>query len=254
MTTQSRIEWTEQTWNPTIGCTKVSAGCKHCYAETMANRLQAMGVTAYQHGFELQVLPERLEEPLQRSKPTMYFVNSMSDLFHEDIPYKFLDRVFSTIRRTPQHQYQILTKRDDRMARYFSKREIPRNVWLGVSVENKRHGVPRIEQLRNIDAAVRFLSCEPLLERLGTFDLSGIDWVIVGGESGPGARAMKLEWATEIRELCNMAGVSFFFKQWGAWGADGIRRTKKANGRMLEGQEWNQYPTRPDSQLSPMAA
>lgn len=242
MTTTSRIEWTEQTWNPTIGCTKLSAGCKHCYAETLAKRLQAMGLDAYRQGFRLKLLPERLDEPRQRKKPTIYFVNSMSDLFHERIPDDFLDAVMTVITDTPQHRYQILTKRHERLGEYFSTRPVPSNVWLGVSVENQRHGVPRIDVLRQIPAKIRFLSCEPLLEDLGALDLTGIHWVIVGGESGPKARPMHPDWARAIRVQCETQGSTFFFKQWGGWGADGKRRSKKANGRELDGRQWNGMP------------
>lgn len=245
MTTPSRIEWTEQTWNPTIGCTKISPGCKHCYAETLAKRLQAMGVDAYRQGFRLKLLPERLDEPRQRKKPTIYFVNSMSDLFHERVPDAFIDDVMSVIADTPQHRYQILTKRHERLGTYFATRAVPRNVWLGVSVENRRHGVPRIDVLRSIPAKIRFLSCEPLLEDLGTINLAGIHWVIVGGESGAKARPMKPEWARAIRSQCETQGATFFFKQWGGWGADGKRRTKKANGRELDGRQWNGMPEVP---------
>lgn len=184
MATQSTIEWTEQTWNPTTGCTKISPGCKHCYAEVMARRLKAMGAAGYQNGFHLALHPERLEQPLRRKKSTVYFVNSMSDLFHEDIPDEFLDRVFSVIRKTPQHTYQILTKRGDRLPQYFRDRDCPQNVWLGVSVEDRKYGVPRIDHLRQVDAHIRFLSVEPLLEDLGTLDLTDIHWVIVGGSPG----------------------------------------------------------------------
>lgn len=242
MTTTSRIEWTEQTWNPTIGCTKVSPGCKHCYAETLARRLQAMGLDAYRQGFKLNVLPDRLDEPRLRKKPTIYFVNSMSDLFHERIPDTFLDQVMAVIAETPRHRYQILTKRHARLKAYFETRPVPQNVWLGVSVENKRHGVPRIDALRDIPAKIRFLSCEPLLEDLGTVDLPGIHWVIVGGESGAKARPMQPEWARAIQRQCDAQQVTFFFKQWGGWGADGKRRSKKANGRELDGRQWNGMP------------
>jgi protein gp37 len=242
MTTVSRIEWTEQTWNPAIGCTKVSAGCKHCYAETLAKRLQAMGVAAYEHGFRLKLLEDRLDQPIQRKKPTVYFVNSMSDLFHERIPDQFIDNVMATITNTPHHRYQILTKRHERLGRYFASRSVPSNVWLGESVENRRHGVPRIDVLRQIPAKIRFLSCEPLLEDLGPVDLSSIHWVIVGGESGRKARPMHADWARTIRTQCEAQGATFFFKQWGGWGADGQRRSKKANGRELDGRQWNGMP------------
>lgn len=244
MSNESAIEWTERTWNPMTGCTKISPGCKHCYAEVMAKRLQAMGTPGYEGGFRLALHPERLKEPLARKRPTTYFVNSMSDLFHEKVPDTYLDRVFEVIRATPQHTYQVLTKRALRLPRYFATRDCPQNVWLGVSVENRRHGVPRIDHLRQVDAPIRFLSVEPLLEDLGPLDLAGIHWVIVGGESGHKARPMAPEWADHVRRQCLQAGVAFFFKQWGMWGADGVRRTKKANGRELAGQTWDQYPAR----------
>lgn len=244
MTTASKIEWTEQTWNPTTGCTKVSSGCEHCYAEVMANRLEAMGVNGYENGFKLSILPERLIEPLNRRKPTTYFVNSMSDLFHNEVPFQFLDQVFDVIQSTPQHTYQILTKRAARMRSYFvqGRRTVPRNVWLGVSVENRRHGLPRIDELREIEASIRFLSVEPLLEDLGQIDISGIHWVIVGGESGPKARPMKYEWVESIKKQCEKRRVAFFFKQWGGWGADGKKRSKKENGRIFAGRTWDQMP------------
>ena len=242
MATTSKIEWTEQTWNPTVGCTKISAGCTHCYAETMAQRLQAMKTRGYENGFELTLLPERLTEPLKRKRPTVYFVNSMSDVFHEDVPFDYIDKIFDTIHQTPQHTYQILTKRADRMAEYFSGKNAPQNAWLGVSVENRRHGVSRIDELRKVNANIRFLSVEPLLEPLGDLDLRNIHWVIVGGESGPKARPMKSEWVESIRNQCEAAGVAFFFKQWGGWGADGVKRAKRHNGRELHGRTWDQMP------------
>lgn len=249
MSTASRIEWTEQTWNPTVGCTKVSAGCKHCYAEVMAKRLQAMGLDAYRNGFRLKLLPDRLEEPLNRKKPTIYFVNSMSDLFHERIPSEFIDSVMRIIEQTPRHRYQILTKRHARLGEYFADRAVPGNVWLGVSVENRRHGVPRIQVLQRIPAKIRFLSCEPLLESLGRLELAGIHWVIVGGESGPKARPMREQWVREIKDQCEAQGSVFFFKQWGGWGADGKRRSKKENGRELDGRQWNEMPEIRDSNV-----
>lgn len=242
MSTQSRIEWTELTWNPTIGCTKVSAGCKNCYAETMARRLQAIGVNGYENGFKLALMPERLAEPLERRKPTVYFVNSMSDLFHEKVPFEYIRRVFDVMAHAPQHTFQVLTKRAERMAEFCNGIDVPPNVWLGVSVENKRHGVPRIDVLRQISAAVRFLSIEPLLQDVGDIDLMGISWVIVGGESGPKARPMKPAWVDSIKRQCDNANVAFFFKQWGAWGADGNKRSKKANGRSYQGRVWDTMP------------
>jgi len=242
MATQSEIEWTEQTWNPVTGCTKISPGCKHCYAETMAKRLNAMGVRGYENGFNLTLVPERLHQPLRRKKPTVYFVNSMSDLFHEDVPGVFIQQIFDVISQTPQHTYQILTKRADRLPKFFGKNEVPKNAWLGVSVENKRHGLPRIAELRKISAQIRFLSVEPLLEDLGNIDLSGIHWVIVGGESGSKARPMKQEWVVNIQRQCEQQDVAFFFKQWGGWGADGKKRAKKQNGRLLMGKTWDEMP------------
>lgn len=242
MATQSSIEWTEQTWNPTTGCTKISPGCKHCYAETMAHRLHAMGASGYEQCFALSLHPERLSQPLKRKKPTTYFVNSMSDLFHEDIPDNFLDQVMDVIRQTPQHTYQILTKRADRLPLYFNKRACPRNIWLGVSVEDQHYGLPRIDYLRQVDAHIRFLSIEPLLEDLGSIDLEGIHWVIVGGESGHKARPMRSEWVENIQHQAEDADVAFFFKQWGTWGADGVKRRKKANGRTFKGKTWNDTP------------
>lgn len=244
MATASKIEWTEQTWNPVSGCTKISPGCKNCYAETMARRLKAMRAPGYERGFELSLQPTRLGQPLRRKKQTVWFVNSMSDLFHEGVPDEYIDKVFEVIRATPQHTYQILTKRAERLQDYFSSRCVPHNVWLGVSVEDQYHGLPRIKFLRTVQASIRFLSIEPLLEDLGEIDLSGIHWVIVGGESGPKARPMAAEWARSIRERCEEAGVAFFFKQWGGWGADGRRRSKRANGRLLDGREWDAYPPR----------
>jgi len=242
MSSKTKIEWTEQTWNPTTGCTKVSPGCKNCYAEVMSHRLKAMKTRGYENGFEISILEERLEQPLKRKKPTKYFVNSMSDLFHEDIPDLFIDKVFEVINKTPHHIYQILTKRACRMASYFDTREIPKNAWIGVSVEDKKNGIPRIDRLRNINATIRFLSIEPLLEDLGIIDLFNIHWVIVGGESGSKARPMKEEWAINIKDQCQRANVSFFFKQWGGWGADGKKRSKKENGKKLEGKIFNEMP------------
>lgn len=241
---QSPIEWTEFTWNPVTGCAKVSAGCKFCYAEALSRRLRAMGARGYENGFAAVTChPERLSVPLKRRTPTLWFVNSMSDLFHPKVPFSFVDRVLETVEATPQHAYQILTKRPERMAKYFASRKVPPNAWLGVSVENKRHGVPRIALLRGIRGArVRFLSVEPLLEDLGRLNLSRIKWVIVGGESGRKARPMRPEWAENIRRQCEKRRVRFFFKQWGAWGEDGEKRHKKANGRKLGGREWNEMP------------
>ncbi len=239
---KTKIEWTEETWNPTIGCTKVSAGCKNCYAEVMAKRLRAMGTPGYENGFKFSIMPNRLTQPIKKKKPTKYFVNSMSDLFHEDMPIYFLNEIMSVIQRTPQHIYQILTKREEAMYKYFKNIAIPRNIWLGVSVEDKKHGVPRIDKLRKMDASIKFLSIEPLIEDLDIINLSGIGWVIVGGESGMNARPMKKEWVLKIKQQCLEQNTAFFFKQWGTWGVDGIKRNKKRNGRVLEGRKWNQYP------------
>ena len=242
MAASSKIEWTDHTWNPVTGCTKVSPGCKHCYAETLAKRLQRMGVRGYENGFALTLLPERLDAPRKRRKPTIWFVNSMSDVFHPKIPFDFVDKIFATITATPQHRYQILTKRPERMEEYFTKRTSPSNAWLGTSVEDRIYGMPRISVLQRVATSVRFLSVEPLLEDLGTLNLSGISWVIVGGEFGPHARPMKPEWARSVRDQCEAAGVSFFFKQWGSYGDDGVRRVKRANGRKLDGCTYNYMP------------
>ena len=241
---ESSIEWTEHTWNPVTGCTKLSPGCKHCYAETMARRLHAMRAPGYENGFQLTLHPERLDQPLRRRTPTTYFVNSMSDLFHEGVPDEFIERVIDVCARTPQHTYQVLTKRGERLPEFFATRPCPANVWMGVSVEDRKYGVPRIAHLRRVKAAVRFLSVEPLLEDVGKLNLRGIHWVIVGGESGGKARPMEAEWADNVRAQAAAQGVAFFFKQWGAWGADGVRRDKKRNGRELGGRRWDEFPVR----------
>ena len=240
----SAIEWTEKTWNPVTGCTKVSSGCKNCYAETMAKRLKAMGAAGYENGFELTCHENRISYPLKIKKPTVFFVNSMSDLFHENIPFSFIDSVMDTITQTPRHCYQILTKRPYVMKKYFDQRGVvPENSWIGVSVENKRHGVPRIDVLRSIKTkSIRFLSIEPLLEDLGEINLKNIDWAIVGGESGHKARIMKPIWVDNIHRQCIEQNTPFFFKQWGTWGMDGIKRQKSKNGRIYKNQEWNESP------------
>ena len=237
----TKIEWTEATWNPSVGCTKVTAGCKNCYAEVMARRLQAMGSVGYEDGFKFKILPERLNQPISIKKPTKFFVNSMSDLFHEKMPFEFLDEIFKIISSTPQHHYQILTKREHILQRYFMDRTVPANVWLGVTVE---HGQTkhRIVVLRNMNVSVRFISIEPLIGDVGTLDLTGIHWVIVGGESGMSARPMKPEWAINIQRQCAEQKVAFFFKQWGTWGQDGVKRNKKINGSILLGKEWKEKP------------
>lgn len=242
MTTGTSIEWTEMTWNPTVGCTKISPGCKNCYAEKMAERLMAMSTPGYENGFRLTLLPNRLEDPLRRKKPTVYFVNSMSDLFHEDVPFDYIDSVFDVIARAHWHTFQILTKRADRLAEYFETRTAPVNAWLGVSVEDRKYGIPRIDHLRTVKATVRFLSIEPLLEDLGEMNLTDIHWVIVGGESGPKARPMKQEWVESIQVQCEEQAAAFFFKQWGGWGADGKRRAKKSNGRLINGRTYDEMP------------
>ena len=233
---KSRIEWTESTWNPVTGCTKVSPGCQHCYAERMALRLRAMGLESYRNGFDLTLHEDRLNDPLRWKKPQIVFVNSMSDLFHEDVPIEFILRGVETMRRAHWHQFQVLTKRSQRIAELAREIQWPKNVWLGVSVETAEYCY-RIDHLRTVPAAVRFLTLEPLLGPLPNLDLSGIHWVIVGGESGPGARPMSSQWVVDIREQCHTAAVPLFFKQWG-----GVR--KKSTGRLLDGRAWNEIPRR----------
>lgn len=237
----TKIEWTQASWNPTIGCDKVSSGCKNCYAQAMAKRLQAIGNPDYKDGFAFKMLPQRLDEPKRNKKPTLYFVNSMSDLFHQKMDFDFLERVMQVIADTPHHQYQILTKRPHTMREYFSKREIPPNVWLGTTVESSKVK-SRIDLIRDLSASVKWLSCEPLISDLGELDLRGIDWVIAGGESGANARAMKEEWVLNIKRQCEAQNVAFFFKQWGAWGSDGVKRSKKENGALLGGKIYQAYP------------
>lgn len=231
----TKIEWTERTWNPVTGCTKISAGCEHCYAETMARRLYAMGNPKYHNGFQSTIHPEDLIEPMRWKKPSTIFVCSMSDLFHSDVPFDFIDKVFGVIRNTPQHNYQILTKRAERMAEYFASRTIPSNVWIGVTVENPK-AKNRIDHIRNLKASVRFISCEPLLEDLGELDLSGINWIIVGGESGVQARPMKEEWVLNIKRQADKNNIPFFFKQWGTWSVDGIKGNKKSTANCYKGK------------------
>lgn len=231
----TKIEWTDKTWNPITGCTKISTGCAHCYAETMARRLQAMAVAKYANGFIPTLHEDTLREPLKWKQAHTIFVCSMADLFHESVPFSFVDRVIDTIRQTAHHRYQILTKRAKRMAEYFAERTIPENVWLGVTVESQTEK-SRIDFLRGLGATIRFLSCEPLIDDLGTLNLTGIDWVIVGGESGVKARPMKPEWVRSILQQTEEQGTAFFFKQWGTWGSDGVKRNKKANGKALDGQ------------------
>lgn len=233
---QSTIEWTNATWNPVTGCTKISPGCTHCYAERMALRLQAMGQTNYANGFQVTLHEEMLQRHLQWKKPMLIFVNSMSDLFHVEVPLPFIQRLFEVMKQADWHCFQILTKRSKRLLELDSWLEWPDNVWMGVSVENSRYQF-RIDHLRQVRAKVKFLSLEPLLGPLVDLDLTGIDWVIVGGESGPGARPVQSEWICDIREQCLQAGVPFFFKQWG-----GTR--KKKGGRLLDGRTWDEMPSR----------
>ncbi|RJS59183.1 phage Gp37/Gp68 family protein [Bacillus sp. PK3_68] len=233
MAGNSSIEWTEATWNPVTGCTKVSEGCKHCYAERMAKRLHAMGNPRYIDGFNVTLHPDLIDAPRKWVKPRKIFVNSMSDLFHKDIPLEFIQRVFLTMNETPQHSYQVLTKRPERAAELASYLTFTPNIWLGTSVENQRV-IERIDYLKQIPAHIRFLSCEPLLGPL-YLELEGIHWVIVGGESGPGARPMEADWALSIRDQCQEQNVAFFFKQWG-----GVQ--KHRHGRVLDGQTYDEYP------------
>jgi len=218
----TKIEWTEATWNPSIGCSKVTAGCKNCYAEVMARRLQAMGVSGYEDGFKFKILPDRLSQPENLRKPTKFFVNSMSDLFHTKMPFDFLDKIFDVIAKTPHHHYQILTKREHILKKYFSTRKVPENVWLGVTVEheNTKH---RVDILRRIDATIRFISIEPLLDDVGNLDLTGIHWVIVGGESGVCAKRMDPQWVINIQKQCAKQKVAFF-------SSNGVHGVKTAYG------------------------
>jgi protein gp37 len=231
---KSSIEWTESTWNPLTGCTKVSDGCKHCYAERMARRLKAMGQANYANGFKLTLHPHSLEKPLLWKSPQMIFVNSMSDLFHWEVPVPFILQVFDVMRRTDWHTFQVLTKRAKRIPQLDAQIDWPANVWMGVSVENESVK-QRIDYLRETHAKTKFLSLEPLLGPLPHLNLAGIDWVIVGGESGPKARPMDESWVRDIRDQCLEANVPFFFKQWG-----GVQ--KKRNGRILDGQTWDELP------------
>lgn len=238
----TKIEWTDKTWNPITGCTKVSAGCANCYAEVMSRRLQAMRQEKYINGFLLTMHEDVLSEPMQWKKTHNIFVCSMSDLFHDKVPFEFIDKVLDTIIVTPQHKYQILTKRAKRMNEYFSTHEIPKNAWLGVTVDIAK-AKERIDYLRELPATIKFLSCEPLLENLGEINLEGIDWVIVGGESGVRARPMKEEWAISIMNQTENQEAAFFFKQWGAWGSDGVKRSKKTNGKKILGRVYQTMPT-----------
>lgn len=240
---KSSIEWTETTWNPLTGCQKISPGCKHCYAERMSYRLQAMGQPNYRNGFELTLHPRMLSAPLSWKKPQIIFVNSMSDLFQEEVPVDYILEVFSIMRAATWHQFQVLTKRAERLEQLNDKIDWPENVWMGVSVENQKYA-PRIRNLQRTGAHIKFLSLEPLLGPLRNLNLTSIDWVIVGGESGPGARQIRQEWVLNIRDQCRESQVPFFFKQWG-----GVR--KKRTGRILEGRTWDGMPRkfRPDQSV-----
>lgn len=235
--TKSAIEWTEHTWNPVTGCDKVSPGCDNCYAERLASRLQAMGSDRYLNGFELTLHRDKIEEPLRWVKPRMVFVNSMSDLFHPEVPRDFIEDVFDVMTEAERHTFQILTKRPQRAAKLLAGRPVAGNIWLGTSIETDRY-VFRADHLKRINVPIRFLSCEPLLGPLPSLDLAGIGWVIVGGESGPGHRPIDPDWVRDIRDMTNQAGLAFFFKQWGG-------RTPKAGGRELDGREWNEWPAVP---------
>jgi len=241
MSLNSQIEWTDATWNPVRGCTKVSPGCKHCYAETFAERFRGVVGHPYEQGFDLRLVPEKLTEPFNWRSPKLVFVNSMSDLFQTGVPDEYVEAVSHVMATANWHTYQVLTKRSERLNELLGGRlrsyAEQRHIWWGVSVEDRKYGLPRLEHLRNSPAAVRFLSIEPLLEDLGPVDLSGISWVIVGGESGPGARPIRKEWVISIREQCKRAGVPFFFKQWG-----GTR--KSLSGRKLDGKTYSEYPHR----------
>ncbi len=235
MATQSTIEWTESTWNPVTGCTKISAGCLHCYAERMAKRLRAMGQQRYRNGFKVTLQTEALEEPYKWKKPRIVFVNSMSDLFHEEIPLEFIQDVFGVMSKNRRHTFQVLTKRSERLRELAPLLEWSENIWMGVTIENNDY-VDRADDLRAINAAIKFLSLEPLLGPASDLEFDGIDWVIVGGESGPGARPMKEKWVLDIKKKCeNEHNIPFFFKQWG-----GVNRKK--TGRTLQGRTWDNYP------------
>jgi protein gp37 len=237
MAGKSSIEWTEATWNPVTGCSKISPGCQHCYANRLALRLQAIGQPNYRNGFKVTLHPNALAIPLDWRKPRTIFVNSMSDLFHREVPVSFIQTVFSTMRKAHWHRFQVLTKRPERVKALDAKLGWTENIWMGVSVELPKY-TSRIDQLRATGAHVKFLSLEPLLGRLGKLDLEGIDWVIAGGESGPGARPMDPAWVREIRDQCKRQKIPFFFKQWG-----GV--FKKRAGRELDGRTWDEFPVRP---------
>jgi protein gp37 len=231
---KTRIEWTEVTWNPTTGCTKISEGCRFCYAEIMSRRLQAMGQPKYKNGFKLTLHPNTLTIPYTWKKPRIVFVNSMSDLFHKNIPLDYIRKVFRVMKDNRMHTFQVLTKRADILTQYNSLLDWPPNIWMGVTVENQKV-IERIDYLRNTSAFIKFLSLEPLIGPIHNLNLYNIDWVIVGGESGPKARPMKKEWVLDIKDQCDKAGVKFFFKQWGGF-------NKKKSGRLLEGKTYNEMP------------
>jgi len=241
MSLDTSIEWTDATWNPVRGCTKISAGCKNCYAERFAERFRGVAGHPFEQGFDLRLVPEKLAEPLKWKEPRMVFVNSMSDLFHDRVPDEYIIKVVHVMILAQWHTFQVLTKRGDRLANLLRGKlkfaSEAKNIWWGVSVENRRDGIPRIKHLQEAPAAVRFLSVEPLLEDVGTLNLAGIAWVIVGGESGPRARPLEAEWVRSVREQCERSGVAFFFKQWG-----GTR--KKLTGRTLDGQQYSEFPPR----------
>lgn len=248
MSEHSDIEWTDATWNPVRGCTKISPGCAHCYAETFAERFRGVRGHPYEQGFDLRLVPEKLAEPFRWTKRKTVFVNSMSDLFHEDVPDDYVLATARVMQLTNWHTYQVLTKRSERMRDMLRTTLLPMaeldHIWWGVSVENRKHGLPRIDHLREAPARIRFLSIEPLLEDLGLLNLSGIHWVIVGGESGAGARPMQKEWVLSIRDQCRLAGVPFFFKQWG-----GVRKGKA--GRAIDGVTYDEMPGRADHAMPP---
>jgi protein gp37 len=232
---QSSIEWTEMTWNPTTGCNKISAGCKHCYAEVMTRRLEAMGIEKYKDGFKVRVHEDALDVPYSWKKSKIVFVNSMSDLFHDEVPFEFIEKVFAVMNNTPQHTYQVLTKRAERLYELHHRLSWTPNIWMGVSVEDERV-IDRIDFLRETNAVTKFLSCEPLIGPLRNINLTNINWVIVGGESGRKARRMNEEWVWEIQRQCSNAEVAFFFKQWG-----GVN--KKKTGRLLGGRTYDEMPS-----------
>lgn len=244
MSDNSKIEWTDATWNPVRGCTKISPGCKHCYAETFAERFRGVPGHPFEFGFDLRLVPEKLTDPIRWATPRMIFVNSMSDLFHEDVPDDYIEAVARIMMQANWHTYQVLTKRADRLQNLLRGKlnaaARQSHIWWGVSVEDRKHGLPRVTALRESPARVRFLSIEPLLEGLGRINLRGIHWVIVGGESGPGARPMSAEWVRVLKGQCQAADVPFFFKQWG-----GVR--KKETGRQLDGRTYSEFPEREET-------